>query len=412
MNVQNFETYKFSNGIRVIHKQVDSLVSHCGFIINTGSRDETTNEHGLAHFIEHVIFKGTKKRKAYHILSRLEDIGGELNAYTAKEDTAVYASFLNQYYDRTIELLVDIIFNSTFPTKEIEKEKEVVIDEINSYLDNPAEQINDDFEEIVFASHTIGKNILGTPEKIKSFEKNHIINFINRTYNTDEIVFSSIGNIKFSKLIKILEKYIDPIPSNKRIFKRKPFNNYKPILKTINKSTYQTHCVLGNIAYDIRDNKRTGLTLLNNILGGTGMNSRLNLAIREKYGFCYNLESNYTPFTDTGIIAIYFGTDNEYLDKTIRLVNKELEKLREIKLGISQFKKAKMQMIGQLAIMQEANVNEMISIGKSYLYFNKVDTIEEIYAKLNDINVIHLQEIANDIFEPNKMSMLIFKSSN
>ena len=284
-----FEQHQLPNGIRIIHQHSNSAVAHCGLIINAGSRDEKNKQQGLAHFIEHVIFKGTKKRKAFHILSRMEDVGGELNAFTTKEDTCIYSSFMPKYYDRALELLQDIAFNSTFPAKELEKEKAVIIDEINSYKDNPSEQIFDDFEEQLFGKHPIGKNILGTPKLVNSFNKASIKEFVASNYHSQQMVICSTGNIPFAQLIKWIEKYFRHLPNSNKESKRRSFNTYKATHKIQKHNGFQTHCMIGNIAFAANHPKKTAMVLLNNILGGPGMNSRLNLGIREKYGFTYQI---------------------------------------------------------------------------------------------------------------------------
>ncbi|MBC8464414.1 MAG: insulinase family protein [Bacteroidetes bacterium] len=404
-----FEQHQLPNGIRIIHKQSSSAVAHCGLIINAGSRDEKTEQQGLAHFIEHVIFKGTKKRKAFHILSRMEDVGGELNAFTTKEETCVYSSFMPEYYSRALELLHDITFCSTFPAKELKKEKTVVIDEINSYKDNPSEQIFDDFEEQLFEGHAIGKNILGTPDLVKSFNKTAITEFINDNYHSSEMIICSIGNIPFSKLIKWCEKYFSSIPSTTDKKKRKAFKGYATQHKITKHNGYQTHCMIGNVAYSASHPKKTALILLNNILGGPGMNSRLSLGIREKYGFTYHIESHYTPYIDTGIFNIYLASDKDKVEKSIKLVKKELKKFREITLGPQQLKKAKQQLIGQIAIGQESEVNLMLALGKSLLLYNKVDSFEEVKTKIEAVTAKDLQEVALEIFNEKQLSTLIFK---
>jgi predicted Zn-dependent peptidase len=408
----NYQTHTLSNGLRLIHKYCDLPVAHCGIIINAGSRDELPGQKGVAHFLEHLVFKGTSKRKAYHVLSCMENVGGELNAYTSKEDTCIFASFLNQYYPRTLELLSDITFNSVFPKNEIIKEKEVVLDEFNSYKDNPSEEIFDEFEEALYGKHTLGNYILGKPDEIKKITRKTLIEFVKENYSPRRMVVASVGNIEFSKLVKLVENYFGSIPENSCKISRRKFRTYKPFTKIVTKNNFQAHCVIGTIAYDVRDERRTALTLLNNILGGPGMNSRLGLAIREKYGFCYNLESSYNPFTDSGIFLVYLGTDNEHLEKSIHLAYKELAKLKTERLGILQLKRAKLQLQGQIAIAQESNLNEMLSIGKSYLLFNKVDLIEDIYKKIDSVTAEELIEIARDIFATEKMSTLIYKAEN
>jgi len=405
-----YQYYTFPNGIRLVHKYCDSYVSHFGVIINTGSRDEKENEQGIAHFIEHCLFKGTSKRKSYQVLSHMENVGGEINAFTTKEETCIYTSFLNKYIERAMELLSDIIFNSNFPEKELEKEKDVVIDEINSYLDDPSDEIFDEFEKLIFPNHSIGRYILGEPMCIKKFNRTGIQKFINRCYNTNEIVICSVGKIEFEKLKEIANKYFSGITPIKRKWLRNKFSNYKAFNKTIIKETHQTHCVIGNIAYHNKDNRKTSLILLNNILGGPGMNSRLSMKIRERYGFCYNIESNYTSFSDTGIFSIYMGTENENIEKTILLVYKELETLRNTKLGILQLKRAKQQLIGQISISYEQNLNEMLSMGKSFLVYNKVDTLDKISLDIEKLTSEQLIETANHIFDQKKLSILTYKS--
>jgi predicted Zn-dependent peptidase len=403
-----YQFYTLQNGIRVVHLFNAREVAHCGIIVNTGSRDEAENENGIAHFIEHVIFKGTAKRKAYHVLSRLEHIGGDLNAFTTKEETAIYASFLHPYFERTLELIADITFNSVFPEKEINKEKDVVLDEINSYKDSPSELIFDDFEELLYDGHPIAKNILGTPDSVKQFTRENIQKFIQKNYHTNQMVISSVGNIGFQKLIKLIEKYFGDIPENLCSKGRKRMLPYQPQNKAINKQTYLSHSCIGNIAYPRKHENRLGLVLLNNILGGPGLNSRLALAVREKHGYTYEIESHYQPYSDTGIFCVYLGTDKEYVDKSIKLVKKELNLLRRKKLGSLQLHRAKKQIIGQLAISLESNLAHMLSMGRSLLQLNKIDTIREIHDSIEAIDAAKLMEIANEIFDPTQLSQLIY----
>jgi predicted Zn-dependent peptidase len=401
--------HTLNNGIRLVHHRIPGIVAHCGLIINTGSRDENESEHGIAHFIEHMLFKGTIKRKAYHILSRLEDVGGELNAYTTKEETAVHASFMKEHYERAIEIISDITFNSVYPSKEIEKEKEVVIEEINSYRDNPAELIFDDFEEQIFRNQPIGRNILGTFETVRSFSHNNILSFISNNYATSQMVFCSVGNISDEKIVKLFVKYFSEIPS--RIITPKTFKSwlYEPSSVTRNMDTYQNHCIIGNVAYDLKDKRRMGMYLLNNILGGQGLNSRLNLSLREKNGFAYNVESSYNPYCDTGVFSIYFGTDSHNLEKSISIAESELNKLRSVKLGTIQLSKAKNQIKGYLARGWENHESLMLSLGKSLLVFNKIDSIEDVCEKIDNVTSSEILETANDIFDRSKLSTLIYK---
>ncbi|TVQ12358.1 MAG: insulinase family protein [Bacteroidetes bacterium] len=401
--------HTLSNGIRLVHKHADSIVAHCGLTINAGSRDELEKEQGLAHFIEHLIFKGTTKRKAYQILSHMENVGGEINAYTGKEDTCVYATFMNNHYARCLDLISDIVFDSVFAEKEILKEKDVVIDEINSYKDNPGEQIFDDFDGVVFKNHSLGANILGTPAHLRKFKREHVFNFLKKNYVTSEMVISSVGNIDFKKLVRLVERYFGHIPEGCRKQPRVHFDDYTPVNEIVKRRNHQVHCIIGNVGYNAIENKKTALVLLNNILGGPGLNSRLNMGIREKYGFCYNIESHYQPYSDTGLFSIYMGTDNDYIDKTIALVLKELTLLREKRLGSLQLKRAKQQLQGQVAISFESNLNEMLSIGKSLLLYDRIDNIIEINEKIQMVTSSELLDVANEVFAPEMLSMLMYR---
>jgi predicted Zn-dependent peptidase len=401
--------HTLDNGMRLAHGRIPGVVAHCGLVINTGSRDETIPEHGMTHFIEHMLFKGTKKRKAYYILSRLEDVGGELNAYTTKEETAVHASFIKEDYERAVEIISDIAFNSVLPEREIEKEKDVVIEEINSYLDNPAELIFDDFEELIFADQPIGHNILGTLSTVKSFTNNTLSEFISRNYNTDQMVFCSVGNISDEKILRLFRKYFGEVPGNKRSERSVLPWTYKPVTVTKKMDTFQNHCIIGNVAYTLKDERRLAMFLLNNILGGQGMNSRLNMSLREKNGLAYNVESSYNPYCDTGAFSIYFGTDNHHLERSIRVTLNELSKLRTKELGSIQLSKAKNQIKGYLARGYENHENLMLSFGKSLLVFDRIESMEETCNKIDRITSSELLATANEIFDPGKLSMLIYK---
>ena len=408
MPESDFLTYTLPNGIRLIHKPTDSPVAHMGIIINTGSRDEELYEHGLAHFIEHSIFKGTKKRKAFHILSRIEDVGGELNAYTTKEETTLFSTFLSEFYERTAELLSDILFNSSYPEKELEREKEVIIEEINSFKDSPSDLIFDEFEELLFDGHPIARNILGTKENIITFNRNSIIQFIDKNYHTDQIVISSVGKISFKELIRITEKYFGLTETKNRSNVRQRFDKYIPQNKIIEKNTFQSHCILGSIACDVLDPKRTTMVLLNNILGGQAMNSRLNMALRERKGMAYNIESGYTAYTDTGLFNVYFGTDHGNLEKAVDLVIKEFRLIREKKMGVVQLSKAQKQLMGQIAISTENHEDLMLSIGKSLLLFNKVEPVESVFRKIEAISQSDILEMANEILNSDRMSRIVY----
>lgn len=408
MPESDFLTHTLPNGIRLIHKPTDSPVAHLGIIINTGSRDEEPYEHGLAHFIEHSIFKGTGKRKAFHILSRIEDVGGELNAYTTKEETTLFSTFLSEFYDRTAELLSDILFNSSYPEKELKREKEVIIEEINSFKDSPSDLIFDEFEELIFDGHPIARNILGTKENIITFGRDSIVQFIDKNYHTDQMVISSVGNISFNELQKLTEKYFGITGPKLRTNGRQRFGNYLPQNRTVEKNTFQSHCILGNIACDVLNPKRIIMVLLNNILGGQAMNSRLNMALRERKGMAYNIESGYTAYTDTGLFNVYFGTDHGNLEKATDLVLKEFKLIREKKMGVLQLSKAQTQLMGQIAISTENHEDLMLSIGKSYLLFNKVEPVESIFRKIEAITRDDILEMANEILNSEQMSRIVY----
>jgi predicted Zn-dependent peptidase len=401
--------HTLDNGLRLVHHRIPGIVAHCGLIINIGSRDESEQEHGIAHFIEHMLFKGTKKRKAFHILSRLEDAGGELNAYTTKEETAVHASFLIDDYERAVELISDIVFNSTFPEREIEKEKDVVIEEINSYLDNPAELIFDDFEEQVFLGQPIGRNILGTQESVRSFKRQELSEFVTGNYSADQMVFCSVGNISDEKVLRLVRTYFSGSTAGGGARRKTDRWKYRPAYVTKDMDTYQSHCIIGNLAYDLKDKRRMGMFILNNLLGGQGMNSRLNMSLREKNGLAYNIESSYSPYFDTGLFSIYFGTDSQHLERSISITKAELNKLRQTKLGTIQLSRAKNQIKGYLARGYENHESLMLSLGKSLQVFDRIDTIEELCRKIDDVTSSELIGTANEIFEPSELSILIYR---
>ena len=404
----NYQTHTFQNGIRLIHKPDVSPVAYCGIMVNAGTRDEAEQESGMAHFVEHLLFKGTKKRKAWHILNRLDALGGELNAYTTKEETVVNAAVLSTYYEQAMELLADVVFHSTFPKNELEKEKEVVLDEIRSYQDSPSELIFDDFEALVFNGNSFGRHILGDKKHIKKFGQKKAHHFVGRCYNTDEMVFFSLGNVDFKKIIRWGEKYLGQIPASPRSFERANPMIYMPVQKILKKNTFQAHFIAGNRAFELGNERRAALHLFNNILGGTSMNSRLNLALRERNGLVYSVDSIYTSYSDTGVFCIYFGCDKKNLERCISLMNKELKALREQKMTTLQLSKARKQLMGQLAIMAEHKENLVLSMGKSFLHFNRFDGLEMMYEKLEKVTPEDIFEIANEITAEKDLTTLIY----
>lgn len=398
-----------SNGIRLVYMHTPVPVAHLGVTILAGSRYEKSNEEGLAHFLEHCIFKGTHKRRSLHILSRLDSVGGELNAYTTKEEICVYASFTKEHTRRASELLADIVIQSNFPPREIEKEKEIILDEINSYLDSPGERIFDDFEALLFKNHPLGSNILGTKESVQSFTQNDLLNYVKRFFFAENIVISFVGDLKLEKLIAILEKDFSKLKHSSKALDPSPFSGYEPFKKRSKEANFQAHAVIGSIAPGYNDESRRGMTLLCNVLGGPALNSRLILSIREKYGYSYNIEANYSPYADIGYWSIYFGTDQKYLDKTLKLVYKELRLMREQALSESQLKKAKEQLKGHLALSLDSNSGIMLGLGKSLLLFNQIDSIQEIYAGIDRLSVKELKDIANTYFDEGNISELIYE---
>jgi predicted Zn-dependent peptidase len=403
-----YNVHTLKNGIRILHVPAASAISHACILVNAGSRDENDAQMGLAHFIEHLIFKRTKKRTTSQILNRLESVGADLNAYTTKEYTCVHASFLHPYLDRTLELFNDIVFHSTFPEDEMEKEKGVVLDEIASYLDQPEEAINDDFEDLLFRGHPFGRNILGTPETVTSLSKNDIQSFVKSNYRTDQIIVAVIGNYPLNKLAKIGEKYFADVPENTSPITRvAPIVN-SPLHQIVDKQITQSHCMMGTQTYSLHHPYKTGLLLLNNLFGGNGMSSILNLQLREKYGIAYTIESAYSPLSDTGIFAIYFGTDKEKAPKAMQLIRKEMNKLKQKPLTEVQLQKAQSKFIGQIALGEENRIGLIIAMAKSLLDYNQIDSLETVFQKIRQVSVSDMSQIINDVFDESKWTSLLF----
>ena len=403
-----YHTHTLSNGLRIIHAQNQSAVAYCGYAIDAGTRDEAENEQGMAHFVEHLIFKGTQKRHSWHILNRMEHVGGDLNAYTNKEETVVYSAFLVEHFPRAVELLTDIVFHSTYPQAEIDKEVEVIIDEIQSYEDTPSELIFDDFEELVFPNHPLGRNILGKPELLREFKSEDALRFTNRYYHPDQMVFFVQGNVDFKRVVRLLEKAVSDIPATVTERNRIKPELYIPQNKTIHRDTHQAHVMIGCRSYETHDKKRTALYLLNNILGGPGMNSRLNVALRERSGLVYNVEANLTSYTDTGIFSIYFGTDQEDVKRCLRLVHKELKRLREKPLSSTQLATAQKQIIGQIGVAADNFENNALNMAKTYLHYNKYEEPQEVYKRIQSLTPQDLWEVANEMFREENLSTLIY----
>jgi predicted Zn-dependent peptidase len=407
--MRDYEMFSLPNGIRVIHKQVSNTkIVHCGFILDIGSRDELAHQQGIAHFWEHMAFQGTRKRKAFHILNRLESVGGELNAYTTKEKICFYASVLDPFFENAIELLTDITFDSIFPPKQIDKERRVILEEMAMYLDTPEDALQDEFDKVVFGNHPLGNNILGTEESVKSFSRKNFKEFISENLDTSRLIFSCVGNISLDHVKKFSRKHLVKIPSKYNNRKRKPFGDYLPKNETKYRNIIQAQCAIGCPAYPIGNERRLPFFMLVNILGGPGMNSRLNLALREKHGFAYSIDANYNPFMDTGLFSILFGTDPKQLERSVHIVFKELEKLKSKSLGKVQLHRAKEQLMGQLAMAEENNTSLMLMMGRSMLDLDKIDSLETVFDHIRKIKSRDLQNIAHEIFEFDSLSMLKF----
>lgn len=404
-----YNIHTLSNGLRIIHEPSSSKVAYCGFAVDAGTRDEAENEQGMAHFVEHLIFKGTLKRKAWHILNRMENVGGDLNAYTNKEETVIYSAFLTEHFGRALELLADIVFHSTFPQNEIEKETEVIIDEIQSYEDTPSELIFDDFEDMIFRNHPLGRNILGRPDLLKKFRSEDAMAFTSRFYQPSNMVFFVLGDFNFQKIVRQVEKLLVDLPLVTVENQRTIPPLYVPEQLVVHKETHQAHVMIGSRGYNAYDDKRTALYLLNNILGGPGMNSRLNVSLRERRGLVYTVESNLTSYTDTGAFCIYFGTDPEDVDTCLKLTYKELKRMRDVKMTSSQLMAAKKQLIGQIGVASDNNENNALGMAKTFLHYNKYESSESVFRRIEALTAEGLLEVANEMFAEEYLSTLIYR---
>ncbi len=407
---EELHTARLENGFRIIYKEVPRPVTHCGLVINAGSRDEITlqGEAGAAHFIEHTLFKGTQKRKAFHILNRLDSVGGEFNAYTSKEDTWIYAAFSEQHLERAVELLADITFQATFPEKEILKERDVILDELNAYLDSPAEAIFDEFEERLFAGHQLGGNILGTKDSVAKMNRTVLKGFVDRHYQTDQMVFSAVGATPWKTVLRICEKHFAAIPSGQATLERIPFKNYQTFDLRTAKDIHQVHHMMGTVTHGSDHPDRLGLALLANHLGGPTMNNRLSLNVREKHGMAYNIECAYTPYSDVGTFSVYFGTDRRLHGRAEKLVLKELRELREKKLGVRQLHDIKQQVLGHIALSQDSGSSMMTGLGKSFMLYDRVESLESVFASVEAIAAEDVLRLANEVLAPEGLSHLVY----
>ena len=420
-----YNTYTLDNGLRIIHLPSDSKVVYCGYQINAGTRNEEPGEEGLAHFCEHVTFKGTERRKAWHILNCLESVGGDLNAYTNKEGTVYYSAILKEHIARAVDLLTDIVFHSVYPQAEIDKEVEVICDEIESYNDSPAELIYDEFENIIFKGSPLGHNILGTAEQVRSFKTEDALRFTRKLYRPDNAIFFAYGDIDFKKLLRLLkksflseerrvksEKFNSPEAQTQFNIQHSTFNTQHSFAgQTIvmQKNTHQAHVMIGTRAYDVNDSRRMPLYLLNNMLGGPGMNAKLNLALREHNGLVYTVESTMVAYGDTGIWSIYFGCDEHDVKRCLRLVRKELDKFMQKPLSEAQLKAAKKQIKGQVGVACDNRENFALDFGKSFLHYGWEKNVDRLYEQVDEITAEQIQAVAQELFDKDRLTTLIFR---
>ena len=432
-----YNTYTLDNGLRIIHLPSDSKVVYCGYQINAGTRNEEPGEEGLAHFCEHVTFKGTERRKAWHILNCLESVGGDLNAYTNKEGTVYYSAFLKEHIARAVDLLTDIVFHSVYPQAEIDKEVEVICDEIESYNDSPAELIYDEFENIIFKGSPLGHNILGTAEQVRSFKTEDALRFTRKLYRPDNAIFFAYGDIDFKKLVKLLKTLnmehgtlnfmnsktsetptaeMEAGDANHKVQSSKFKVQSKEVQSKVEgqtivmqKNTHQAHVMIGTRAYDVNDSRRMPLYLLNNMLGGPGMNAKLNLALREHNGLVYTVESTMVAYGDTGIWSIYFGCDEHDVKRCLRLVRKELDKFMQKPLSEAQLKAAKKQIKGQVGVACDNRENFALDFGKSFLHYGWEKNVDRLYEQVDEITAEQIQAVAQELFDKDRLTTLIFR---
>lgn len=404
--MKNEFLFTLTNGIRVVYQHVpNTKIVHCGIFLDVGSRDENPANQGIAHFWEHMAFKGTEKRKSFHIISSLDAVGGELNAYTDKEKIVFYASVRDQYTERAIDILSDITFHSIFPQAQIDKERGVILEEMAMYLDTPDDSLQDEFDALMFQNHPMGMNILGRHETVSSFMRKDFVSFFKDHVDTSRVVFSCVGNIPVDKIEKLANKYLR-VRQSKRKNIRERAVKYVPREKEITRHVKQGRCAMGREAYPIYHENRIPFYMLVNMLGGPGMNSRLNIALREKYGFVYSVDAHYVSYTDTGMFVIYFGTEIKQLDKCIGLVKKELNKLMDDRLSVRQLAAAKEQIKGQLAMSEENNLNQMMMMGRSILNRGYVPSLDEIFGLIEQTNAKKIQQMAREMFDPEQLSYL------
>ena len=399
-----------SNGLRVIHQSSDSNVVYCGYELNVGTRNEESGYEGMAHFCEHVSFKGTKRRKSWHISNALESVGGDLNAYTNKEDTVYYAAVLKEHTARAIDLLTDIVFYSTYPQAEIDKEVEVICDEIESYNDSPAELIYDEFENLLFANHALGHNILGTAERVRSFKTADAQRFTQRYYRPENSIFFLYGDVDFKRVVRLLERATSDFAPSKPIIEpalNQPLPPNMPDFIEKNHGTHQAHVMVGTRGYDIHDKRRMSLYLLNNLLGGPGMNARLNLSLRERHGLVYTVESSMVSYCDTGVWAIYFGCDPKDVGRCLKLVYKELDSVIQKPLSDTQLRAVKKQIKGQIGVACDNRESFALDFGKSYLHYGWERDLNSLFRHIDEVTAESMQQVAAELMQQERLTTLV-----
>lgn len=399
-------TYK--SGLRLVYLHKSSEVAHVGFFFRAGSRFEKKNQTGLAHFLEHCVFKGTKKRNGIQTISRIDEVGGELNAYTAKEELCLHASFPKSHTARALELLSDISINPVFTKKEVEKEKEIIFDEINSYLDSPYDKIFDDFEEELFKGHALGNNILGVKEGLANLNKKDLEGFVKDYFSKENLVVSFVGDISLKVIERMLGKHLHAMPEKGSQVKIDPFSGYKPFRIVRKEANYQAHLVMGGMAPSYFNTSRTAMAMLMNMIGGPAMNATLNISLRERHVLAYSVEANYVPYADVGFWQVYVGCESKNIKKSLKLIENELDRLQKKPISTAKLKKVKQQFKGQLALSMDVNSGLMHSLGKSLLAFGQIDTIEEIHKSIDSISADELQKLAQTYMQKSEVSSLVF----
>ncbi|TAG52422.1 MAG: insulinase family protein [Cytophagales bacterium] len=409
MTKTEYSIHTFENGIKWVHKQVkNTKIAHCGIMLDIGSRDELAHQQGIAHFWEHMAFKGTTTKSANYILNRIDNLGGELNAYTTKEKICFHASLLDKHFEKAIELLTDITFNSTFPEKEIEKERMVILEEMKMYADDPEDAIQDEFEQVIFGDSSMGNNILGTVKSVSKFSQKDFKEFIASNLDTSRLVVSTVGSFSDKSKLKIMDKYLNKIT---RISTNRTRNySFKSAVNQVSKpkKIHQAHCMLGKQSYALESEKRLVFFMLTNMIGGQAMNSKLNVALREKHGLVYTVDAQFSPYLGTGIFNIYFGCEKNNIQKSKNIIFEELNKLTDTLLSDKALKVIKNQLKGQLAMSEENNNGMMMLLAKNILDFGFVESLDSIFSKIDLVQTSDLQAIAKEMFVNSTFSSLTY----